>query len=75
MPVVQWLGIALMIISIAMNGAKEYSNIRQKYQPTSITQNDKFMYSTINIAYDVTTGKHWFMHNDGTWKEYPPRPF
>jgi hypothetical protein len=81
MPIVlQWIGVALTILGLAMNGTKELSNIKQQYQQTNTRQANeseakRFMYATVNLAYDVSTGKHWFQHPDGQWKEYPPKPF
>lgn len=67
----QWIGIALTIVGLAMNGFKQLQNM----QPVqNVQQVQRFQYATINIAYDHATGKHFFQHPNGQWYDFPPRP-
>jgi hypothetical protein len=78
MAIVQWIGIALTIVGMMWNGYKELPEVQKKFQQTSSRQvaNDpqRFQYAQITIAYDNVTGKHWFQHLDGQWRDFPPRP-
>lgn len=66
----QWIGIALTIVGLAMNGFKQLHNAPVRNQQ----QVQRFQYTTINIAYDHATGKHFFQHPDGQWYAFPPHP-
>jgi hypothetical protein len=67
----QWIGIALTIVGLAFNGYKQFHTT----QPVQNQQQvQRFQYTTINIAYDHATGKHFFQHPDGQWYGFPPRP-
>lgn len=77
---IQWIGIALTIIGMLANGYKymqENPKSPQNVQLTKATEPEpkRFLYTTINVAYDIQTGKHLFQHPNGLWCEYPPKPF
>lgn len=77
---IQWIGIALTIIGMLASGYNNYKQNPQNIQltkatETAETQKPRFLYATINVAYDTQTGKHLFLHPNGQWYEMPPRPF
>lgn len=75
---VQWIGIALSALGLILSGVKEYPQIQKslsfaKVQDPGQVQG-KFLYTTMSVAYDVSTGKHWFHHPDGIWRDVPFSP-
>jgi hypothetical protein len=71
MKMLQWIGVALTIVGLIFNNYKNFQiPVRQNQQQVQQT----IQYSTINIAYDHATGKHYFQHGDGRWYEFPPKP-
>lgn len=71
MAVVQWIGIGLSAIGLIWTGYKEYPNIKYQLSPQV---ESRFLYTNMIVAYDVNTGKHWFFHPDGVWREFPFAP-
>jgi len=76
MVVLQWIGIALTIVGMMWNGYKELPEVQKKFQQTAHREvsQPKFLYLQTLIAYDTVSGKHWFQHPDGQWREFPPKP-
>lgn len=82
--IISWVGIALTAIGIMFNGYKfmkenpevipkmPHVQLLKRHEAQPIQK--KFMYSQVNVAYDVETGKHWFQHPDSQWREFPPKP-
>lgn len=77
---IAWIGIALSAIGMIFSGyefAKKNPEIVPKVSNVKLLnyrQPPVFMYSNVNIAYDVVHGKHWFQHPDGQWRDFPPKP-
>jgi hypothetical protein len=78
--IIQWIGVALTVVGLMINGYKEFKNNAQN---TTQVQADSenasqpaptVQYSTVNIAYDHATGKHYFQHPNGQWLDFPPKP-
>lgn len=76
-----WIGIALSAIGMIFSGY-EFAKKNPEVVPDGRnikrivrSEPSKFMYSQINVAYDVTYKKHWFQHPDGQWKTFPPKPY
>lgn len=79
-----WIGIALTAIGMIFSGYEfakknpeivpDGRNIKRLVHRESSREPSQFMYSHVNIAYDVVHGKHWFQHPDGQWREFPPKP-
>jgi len=81
MLIVSWVGIALTAISMVFSGikyVKENPEIVPKIQQVQFlshqVKQSQFMYSQVNVAYDVNNNKHWFQHPNGQWKDFPPTP-
>lgn len=77
MLVIQWIGVALTIVGMMWNGYKEFPEVQKKFQQVShreVSNQPRFQYLQTTIAYDVVSGKHWFHHPDGQWREFPPKP-
>lgn len=80
--VIQWIGVALTIVGLAFNGYRQFQNTQSSAQVQSYSQNtaqvqsyaQTVQYSTVNIAYDHASGKHYFQHSNGQWYDFPPRP-
>lgn len=79
MVVVQWVGIVIAALGLAWSGYREYPVMKREYQRMNTRQAvgveaNRFRYTTLHIAYDVVLDKHWFLHADGVWRDYVPRP-
>jgi hypothetical protein len=76
-----WIGIALTAMGMIFSSyefVKKNPEIMPKVQNVQLLahrqRQSAFMYSQVNLAYDVANGKHWFQHPDGQWREFPPKP-
>lgn len=80
--IIQWIGVALTVVGLVFNGYKQLQNNQTQSQNQTYTQNTvqvqssqpTVQYSTVNIAYDHATGKHYFQHPNGQWFDFPPKP-
>jgi len=80
--IISWVGIALTAIGMMFSGykfVKENPEVMPKMPHVQLLRSHeakqaKFMYSQINVAYDVGNGKHWFQHPNGQWLDFPPKP-
>lgn len=75
-----WIGIALSAIGMIFS-SYEFAKKNPEVLPDGrnikrmvYRQPPQFMYSQVNVAYDVNHGKHWFQHPDGQWRDFPPKP-
>lgn len=78
----QWIGVALTIIGMLVNGYQTMKStpapiqtVQTLQQPQIQSEKPHVLVCQINIAYDVNTGKHYFQHPNGQWFDFPPKPF
>lgn len=74
---IQWVGLALALISFAYNGFKDYQNGVIKVAP--LTNQNQTVESTkqqpiryYQAVYDAATGKFHVLGTDGVWYEQVP---
>lgn len=68
----QWIGIIIAIFGMISNYAKVQPAPHPAVSRTA--NNAQIIYTTINVAYDMNNGVHYFQHHDGNWYNYPPKP-
>jgi hypothetical protein len=73
---IQWVGLALALISFAYNGFKDYQNGAIKAAPLTnqtqvVQQQQPIRY--YQAAFDPNTGKIYFLYTDGKWYEQVPQ--
>jgi len=73
---IQWVGLALALISFAYNGLKDYQNGAIKVAPLTnqtqvVQQQQPIRY--YQAAFDPNTGKIYFLYPDGKWYEQIPQ--
>ncbi len=73
---IQWVGLALALISFAYNGFKDYQNGAIKVAPLTnqtqvVQQQQPIRY--YQAAFDPNTGKIYFLYPDGKWYEQIPQ--
>jgi len=74
--VIQWIGVILTIVGLAINGYKEYNTNNNSVVKENSTTNtaNRYQYLNIVVAYDCVNKTHLFQHLDGKWYSYPPVP-
>lgn len=75
---IQWVGLALALISFAYNGLKDYQNgvikvapLTTQNQSVESTKQDPIRY--YQAVYDAVTGKFHVLGTDGVWYEQVPK--
>jgi hypothetical protein len=74
--VIQWIGVVLTVLGLALNTYKEIGVGQEVFVKNKEPQQNQnsVQYVTITIAYDHSSGVHYFQHLDGKWYLYPPKP-
>lgn len=75
---IQWVGLALALISFAYNGLKDYQNGVIKVAPLTnqnqtVESTQRLPIMTWQVAFDPNTGKLYHLHPDGKWYEQVPQ--
>lgn len=75
---IQWVGLALALISFAYNGLKDYQNGVIKVAPLTnqnqtVESTQRLPIVTWQVAFDPNSGKLYHLHPDGKWYEQVPQ--
>jgi hypothetical protein len=75
---IQWVGLALALISFAYNGLKDYQNGVIKVTPLTnqnqtVESTQRLPIMTWQVAFDPNSGKLYHLHPDGKWYEQVPQ--
>lgn len=77
---IQWVGLALALISFAYNGFKDYQNGVIKVAPLTnqnqtVESTQRLPIMTWQVAFDPNSGKLYHLHPDGKWYEQVPQVY
>jgi hypothetical protein len=71
---IQWIGIVFALFGLVYNGIKDYQNgeiklpeINKPLTPT------KYPVQYCVMAYDPNLQKVFYLHDNGTWYDFPPK--
>jgi hypothetical protein len=72
---IQWIGVIIALLGLAYNGVKDYQKGEIKIPNLPKKELTKKVYPVqyCLMAYDPNLKKVFYLHDNGTWYDFPPK--
>lgn len=70
---IQWVGVVVAILGLAYTGLKDYQKGEIKLPNTQPLTTTKYPVQYCLMAYDPNLKKVFYLHENGTWYDFPPK--